>query len=140
MAGLKAGHVSNTWPLIFGQLIPAGMLEVVEPWYLSLVEGPLTVHFIHRWLAFAVLAIALWLYFCSGAGKTKAAPQIHRSAGLLVAVVTVQILLGISVVLFGVPLWLALLHQGIAVVMFAVAIYLNHCLAYGTSDRSSPAL
>ena len=132
VAGLKAGHVSNTWPLIFGQLIPAGMLEVVEPWYLSLVEGPLTVHFIHRWLAFAVLAIALWLYFRSGAGKTKAAPQIHRSAALLVAIVTVQILLGISVVLFGVPLWLALLHQGIAVVMFAVAIYLNHCLAYTT--------
>jgi heme A synthase len=40
-----------------------------------------------------------------------------------------QIGLGVSVVIFGVPLWLALLHQATAVVMFAAAVHLNHRLA-----------
>jgi cytochrome c oxidase assembly protein subunit 15 len=123
VAGLKAGHISNTWPLMFGVLIPGGMFTVLDSWLMSMVAAPVTVHFIHRWLAFGVLAAALWLWW----------RQRHHSCGAaalwLAAIVLVQIGLGVSVVLFGVSLWLALLHQATAVVMFAAAVHLNHRLA-----------
>ncbi len=131
VAGLKAGKVSNTWPLMGGALVPAGLLSSAGSWLESLLEGPATVHFIHRWLAFVMLAFAVWLYLRRGSGQTKTARQIRLGAVALVAVVAVQIVLGISVVLFGVPIWLALLHQATALVMFALTVYLNHRLARG---------
>jgi len=131
VAGLKAGKVSNTWPLMGGALVPAGLLSSVGGWLESLLEAPATVHFIHRWLAFVVLAFAIWLYMRRGNRQTKTARQIRAGAATLVAMVVVQILLGISVVLFGVPIWLALLHQTTALAMFATAVYLNHRLARG---------
>jgi cytochrome c oxidase assembly protein subunit 15 len=127
VAGLKAGHISNTWPLMFGAWIPAGLLTVLDSWLMSVVAAPATVHFIHRWLAFGVLAAAIWLWWRQRNGGAAAA------ALWLAALVLLQIGLGVSVVLFGVPLWLALLHQATAVALFAAAIYLNHRLA--VSDR-----
>jgi cytochrome c oxidase assembly protein subunit 15 len=131
VAGLKAGKVSNTWPLMGGALVPPGLLSSAGGWLESLLEGPATVHFIHRWLAFVVLAFAVWLYVRHGGRQTKTARQLRAGAVALLAIVVVQIVLGISVVLFGVPIWLALLHQATALVMFATAVYLNHRLARG---------
>ncbi|MDQ7029244.1 MAG: COX15/CtaA family protein [Ardenticatenia bacterium] len=51
VAGLKAGYVSNTWPLMFGRWVPPKLFSVVQPWWLNLIETPVTVQFIHRWLA-----------------------------------------------------------------------------------------
>ncbi len=123
VAGLKAGHISNTWPLMFGVWIPSGMWTAFDSWLVSAVTAPATVHFIHRWLAFGVLVAALWL------GWRQRHARRGASAFWLAAIILVQIGLGVSVVIFGVPLWLALLHQATAVVMFAAALHLNHRLA-----------
>ncbi len=125
VAGLKAGHISNTWPLMFGVWVPGGMWTVLDSWLLSVVAAPVTVHFIHRWLAFGVLAAALWLWLW----RRQRGAASSGAAFWLAAIVLVQIGLGVSVVIFGVPLWLALLHQATAVVMFAAAVHLNHRLA-----------
>lgn len=96
---------------------------VLDSWLMSAVAAPVTVYFIHRWLAFSVLAAALWL------GWRQRHAGRGAAAFWLAAIVLVQISLGVSVVIFGVPLWLALLHQATAVVMFAAALHLNHRLA-----------
>ncbi|MGC8781316.1 MAG: COX15/CtaA family protein [Anaerolineae bacterium] len=129
VAGLKAGHVANTWPLMLGALVPAGLLAQGRSVLFSLLEAPLTVHFIHRWLAFVVLAVALWFYLRHPAAGGSVARQIRAAALLLVGIIVLQIALGIGVVLFGVPLWLALAHQATALAMFVIAVYLNHRLA-----------
>ena len=129
-AGLKAGHVSNSWPLMSGELVPPGLLSAGSSLVESLLEAPATVHFIHRWFAFVVLAIAVWFFFRRGAGTGRNARQVRRASLGLIAVVSAQIILGISVVLFNVALPLALLHQAVALVMFVVAVYLNHRLAH----------
>src|SRR5690349_920921 len=51
-AGLKAGHVSDTWPLMFGKLIPPNLFSS----FINIFEAPQTIVFIHRWFAFIVLA------------------------------------------------------------------------------------
>ncbi|MFN2138619.1 MAG: COX15/CtaA family protein [Candidatus Promineifilaceae bacterium] len=128
VAGMKAGHVSNTWPLMFGRIFPPGLLAQVEPWWKNLVEAPVTVHFIHRWLAFGVLFAALYLYWVTS--KRSYSPIAHKATMLLAALTVLQITLGVSVVWFGVPIWLALAHQAVALFLFVVATFINYRVAH----------
>ena len=129
VAGLKAGHASNTWPTMFGSLLPPGLLSAITPWWQNLVETAATVQFIHRWFAFVVLLVAGAVYY--RARKTGDAGAVQGGALALIGIVGLQILWGIGVVIFGVPLWLALLHQATAVLLFATTIFLNHQLWRG---------
>lgn len=121
-AGLKAGHVSDTWPLMFGQLIPGGLFS--SP--INLFESPQTIVFIHRWFAFAVLVAIVWLYFT--ARKNGYAADITHGLLVLVGVCSLQIILGILVVVFHVQISIALLHQATALVLFGLSVYFIHRL------------
>ena len=134
VAGLKAGHVSNTWPLMFGSLVPPGLLSAVQPWWLNLVETPVTIHFIHRWFAFVVAAVVVW--FNVAVRRAPTTPEVRRGGLALLGLVGVQILLGILVVVFNVPLPLALAHQAVALLLFAVTIFLNHRLLHVAPDEA----
>jgi len=57
VAGLKAGHVSNTWPLMLGQWIPKGIFGADGFNWPNLFEVPQTVVYIHRWFAFLGLIL-----------------------------------------------------------------------------------
>lgn len=131
-AGLKAGHVSDTWPLMSGRLIPADLLGQLQPWALNLVEAPETVAFIHRWLAFAVLGVAVAAYGAANRSGTRkeASPGIsaETSTLLLVMLVTIQIVFGISVVIFDVQTQLALVHQTLALGVLAANLLALHRL------------
>jgi cytochrome c oxidase assembly protein subunit 15 len=122
-AGLKAGHISDTWPLMFGQLVPPGFLTTLQPWYANLLETPPAVAFVHRWLAFAVLGLAASAYLAArGAGAQPA----RQAALWLAGAVVLQILLGISVVVLHVRIELALLHQALAIGLLALNLRLLH--------------
>ena len=129
VAGLKAGHISNTWPLMLGQWVPKGLLSGSEPGWISLVNAPLTVHFVHRWLAIVVLLLALWLF--REARRSSSDPRLARSALWLAVIVLAQVTLGVGVVMMNVPFSLALLHQAMGVAVFALAVYSNIRLSGG---------
>ncbi len=124
VAGLKAGYVSDTWPLMFGRLVPVEALANAGSWWAA-ITGPVGVHFIHRWFAFVVAGLALGL---AGAiyRRPEMSPVLRATAGWLVATVAVQIGLGIGVVVYGVPKWLALAHQGLGVAVFCIALVAVH--------------
>ncbi len=126
VAGLRAGQLSNTWPLMFGRLVPSGMLARYEPAWRNLVSAPETVHFVHRWLAWAVLmaAVALW-WTLRRDGRLRG---VRAASGGLALLVGVQIALGVATVMTGVALPVALVHQGMGVAVFALAVGLNHGL------------
>ncbi len=127
VAGLKAGHVSNTFPLIFGYLIPPGLLSEFQPWPKNLVASSLTVHFVHRWFAFVVLTGAIILYYA--VRKQDYSRAIQMSATVIVALTCIQILLGLGVIIWSVPISLALIHQATGLSLFVIAFYLNYRLA-----------
>mgnify|MGYP001814386449 FL=1 len=134
VAGLKAGHMSNTWPLMYGNLIPPKLLTAFEPWWRGLVE-PVGSHWVHRWLAFVVAGVALALIGTAlrdGTSKGK----LRGTLIWLSTALTAQIVLGIYVVLLGVPKWLALAHQGVGVIVFCVALVLIH-ESHSTRPRPS---
>ena len=119
-AGLKAGHVSSTWPLMFGKLIPPNLFNS----FINVFEMPQTIVFIHRWFAFAVLIAAFVMYH--KARKQNYHVEIKNGLILLVSAVILQITLGVLTILSFVNIVIALLHQATAVGLFAMGIYFIH--------------
>jgi heme a synthase len=120
VAGLRAGYVYNTWPLIDGALVPdAARLFFDVPLWRNFFENTLTVQFDHRMLAYTIWIVAL-VHAVNAARIVKSGPVV-AGAVLLALTVTLQAALGIFTLLWGVPLALALLHQAMAMVVLTVA-------------------
>ena len=134
VAGLKAGHASDSWPLMFGYLVPPGLLSVVEPWWRNLLEVGATVHFTHRWFAWLVLAVSVFLYVV--AKRENYTKDVDKGLLWMMILIGAQIVLGVSVIWFHVPIILALSHQAMALLLFIVALFLNHRIL-GESARST---
>ncbi len=135
VAGLKAGHVSKTWPLMFGHLVPTGLLSQYSPWWRNLYE-PLAAHWIHRWFAFVVGALVVALYVRLRRERTGG-PAFGAANWLLIAV-GVQITLGVLVVLLGVPKWFAIAHQGVAMILFSIVLVIAHQAQTVRAGRAEP--
>ena len=121
-AGLKAGHVSDTWPLMFGKLIPPNLFNA----FINIFESPQTIVFIHRWFAFAVLIAITAFYFT--ARKQVNSIEIKNGLNWLLGLVFFQIALGILTVILHVQIAIALVHQAGALSLFALMIYFIHRL------------
>src|SRR5262249_21751112 len=110
VAGLRAGYIYNTWPLIDGGFMPdASRLFMTKPLWRNFFENALTVQFDHRMLAYAIWLVATW--HAVDVLRTGRHDAVGRGALALCAAVTLQAALGIATLLLVVPLPLALLHQ-----------------------------
>jgi len=119
-AGLKAGHVSDTWPLMFGKLIPPNLFSS----FINIFETPQTIVFIHRW--FAWLGIIAVPYVFWVVKKQNYPREIQTGLMWLVGIVALQITLGVLTILSYVNIVIALVHQANAIVLFGLAIYFIH--------------
>jgi cytochrome c oxidase assembly protein subunit 15 len=120
VAGLRAGYIYNTWPLIDGALVPdTARLFLDTPLWRNFFENTLTVQFDHRVLAYAIFACAL-LHAFDVAGAMKKGPAL-TGAVVLLATVTLQAGLGVWTVVATVPPAVALAHQAMALVVLTVA-------------------
>lgn len=122
VAGLDAGYAFNSWPLMGDELYPSAA-PWLEPFIRNFVDNPITVQFVHRWLAFVVLAFAVVM-----ARQVKRAGS-RRESIILHSVIGTQILLGIWTLLSGVRLHVAVAHQGTAVLLIAAFLMTAHRLA-----------
>lgn len=129
MAGLHAGLVAPSFPLMNGALVPDGLRVGI-----GIVEDPLTVHFIHRSLAYCSAALAIALCFTTLRSTTDL-PARRWAIGLGVLVLF-QIGLGALTVLHRVPISLASLHQVNAVLLFGCAVGLLHRCRDAGSESS----
>jgi len=121
VAGLNAGFTFNTWPLMDGSLVPGGLF-VMDPWWINFFENVMMVQFQHRIAAYLLMAGVLLLLW-----KTLREPSTEAVNGpvwMLVAFVFLQAGLGIATLLLQVPLNLALLHQGMAVLVLGASVEL----------------
>ncbi len=126
MAGLHAGWTYNTWPLMDFKFVPAGI-----KFSLYNIEF---IQFFHRWWAFMVMFFALYFFFSLLGGRIKyddgvTDKRLKKASHILVALVAIQIILGISTLLFVVPIPLASAHQIMAVLILATAVYIRRVIA-----------
>jgi heme a synthase len=117
VAGLKAGLIYNTWPLIDGAFIPPREhLFLLAPAWLNLLDNRLAVQFTHRMVAYVLVAVgALHAADCSWHRVCR------RSAVALALFLLLQAMLGIATLLLQVPILLALAHQAVAIAALIAA-------------------
>jgi heme a synthase len=118
VAGLRAGLIYNTWPLMGSSFLPG---EAFKPGWLQAILGdPSTAQFDHRLIAYAIVAFAV-LQAVAALRAAPGAPVASRSV-ILAAVATLQVGLGVATLLSFVPIELALAHQALAFALFGLAI------------------
>ncbi|HJU18561.1 MAG TPA: COX15/CtaA family protein [Stellaceae bacterium] len=124
-AGLHAGLVYNTFPLMGGRLVPEGYARL-HPFIRNWFENIAAVQFDHRLLA---MTTVLGVVLVSAAGLRARLPKPAKWAlSALLAVVLLQATLGISTLLLVVPVPLAVAHQAGAVLLLTAAIVFRHTL------------
>lgn len=121
VAGLDAGLLYNTWPLIDGALFPdAARLLFEQPLWRNFFENALTVQFTHRMVAYLLFGLALW--HATDVARTLHGGALLTGALTLASAITLQATIGILTLVHQSPLPLALLHQGMAMVVLTIAV------------------
>ena len=120
-AGLNAGYAFSSWPLMGDTFFPNGV-PMVSPAWRNAVDNPVVVQFIHRWFAFV-----------AAAGLVILALRSIRSGGaivgrVLIGLVALQIILGISTLLSGVEIGIAVAHQANAALTLIAATFAAHAI------------
>ncbi len=126
VAGLKAGLIFNTFPLMGGNFIPEG-IGALSPWYLNPLENLVTVQFDHRWLAIGT-GLLLIVWYTRGRSHFDQS-RLQRGFKLVGMMVILQLILGIATLLLQVPVVLGALHQAGALVLFSVLLFNVHTLS-----------
>ncbi|CAN5503162.1 COX15/CtaA family protein [soil metagenome] len=115
MAGTEAGHMINTWPMMGDNLVPPGMIDSSRNFIANFTENVVMVQFFHRWFAF-IAGIAM-LYLVVRSLTVEVSRQARWFLRGLIAVVALQITLGIFTLKTGVQPHLALTHQAVGLVL-----------------------
>ena len=125
VAGIDAGRIYNTYPLMGDKLIPGDILAE-KPLWKNFLENPTTTQFDHRLLGHLVLAsvVMTWVY----SRRVQLSPRQRMACNTLIAAAFFQVGLGISTLLFEVPTVLASSHQTGALGLLSAALWLTHDL------------
>lgn len=125
VAGLKAGKLYNTFPMMGDYWVPPGLMAL-DPWWINFFENVATVQFDHRLLAITtfVLVFVYWWRM----PKAELPARARKGVNALLHTAVLQVVLGIATLLLVVPIALAAAHQATAMLLFTVAIYLCHAM------------
>jgi heme a synthase len=113
VAGLNAGLIYNEFPLMGGSYFPSEIFATSQL-VLDLVENPAIVQFIHRNIAFALSGLIIYLGCKFYKNFTI---YIKKQYKLVIYLLLLQMLIGVSVLLTSVNIYLAILHQFIAAIL-----------------------
>jgi cytochrome c oxidase assembly protein subunit 15 len=123
VAGLNAGLVYNEWPLMSGGLWPPDLF-FMTPLYMNFLENVATIQFVHRIVAYLVFALALVLFIISR--RSVVSVPVKRLVHGLLAVIVLQIALGIWTLLAVVPVSLGTMHQAGGLLVLTLSLVVTH--------------
>lgn len=139
MAGHKAAPAASTWPTINGDWIP-GSLFKESPVLINFIKNKITIHFVHRSLAYLLFILVLvWTFKAMKISSL----YFYKSRWLPLAIVFLQIILGIITVLNGSSIvanhwgffeWMAQLHQLTAMLFLLTMLYMLYVVRGRKSD------
>ncbi|KAG8914693.1 hypothetical protein FRC00_011419 [Tulasnella sp. 408] len=135
VAGLDAGLLYNEFPLMGGRLAPpsdelfskdyAKRADGSDLWWRNIFENPTTVQFDHRCLAITTYFSSLGMFLATkyhAPLRAAMPPLTHRAVTAVFHAANLQVLLGISTLLYLVPVPLAAAHQAGSVVLLSCAL------------------
>jgi len=135
VAGLRAGLIYNTWPLIDGSLIPsAANLFFDQPLWRNFFENALTVQFDHRMVAYGLCVLAV--LHAVDVRRNGPGEPLAMGAGFVAVALIAQAGIGIMTLTRGVPIEIAMLHQAMALVaLTGAALHAARALSAPQLDR-----
>ncbi|MEM9571543.1 MAG: COX15/CtaA family protein [Pseudomonadota bacterium] len=129
VAGLDAGRTYTDWPLMAGEVFPAHYFAE-DLGLRSLFEGRAATQFNHRLGAYILWAFSLYAAF------RARGTYLFRGFALLAGLVTAQAVWGIITLVNAAPLPVALVHQGLGVIVLLTSVWLawtSHALRLARS-------
>ena len=136
-AGLRAGLVYNTFPLMGGGVAPPDFFALA-PWWANFTENHGAVQFVHRALAITTGLFLIGLAL--GLRHKSIGQELRRAGTALFVVVLLQIGLGIATVVNQVPVWLGALHQANAILLVGVLVRALFLLRAAPQPQFRPKL
>lgn len=126
VAGIDAGRTFTDWPLMSGQFFPPNAFDY-EPIWKNFFENPGLVQFVHRIFGYLlfVFGVVVWLR-----GRKSAHVKTRFAFNVVIAVLTLQMAVGIVTVLMAAPVEIAIVHQFLAVVLFTVILRARFLAGY----------
>lgn len=129
VAGMDAGLIYNTWPLMDGDWVPPHLFHL-EPWYRNLIAYIPMVQWQHRSFAYvvsaAIIGFILWQW--------RSGPRFALS--LLALVLVVQFKLGVLTLIHAVPIALGSAHQMVALLLLAISLHVAYRYPLVPSKKS----
>jgi cytochrome c oxidase assembly protein subunit 15 len=132
VAGLKAGRIFNSWPKMDDDWISSSVFYSIKNEGISaFMNNMAVVQFIHRYTAYAVVLLFLCLFYLARNLNRARMDKLlsiekKRAVLLLPFAVMSQFIIGVFTLLLGVPIWLGVLHQLVAFLLFALLVFLLH--------------
>jgi heme a synthase len=121
-AGLKAGYVYPTFPKMGEYWIPP-QLGYFTPLWFDLTHNAISVQFMHRLLG---LLLTIFILVPAVSGLRSGPGPLQLAGFALLVIITLQITTGALNLLWGVPVWLASLHQlGALLLLAALLTWVN---------------
>ncbi len=118
VAGIDAGRNFTDWPLMSGGILPPDIFAL-EPLWRNFFEDDGLVQFMHRTAGYLLFAfgIAVWLR-----GRRSPNRATVAAFNAVMAVIVLQVVLGIVTVIYSAPWHLAILHQAGAVLLWVLIL------------------
>jgi cytochrome c oxidase assembly protein subunit 15 len=130
VAGIDAGRTYTDWPLMSGSFIPPYPLDL-DPVWRNFFENAGLVQFMHRMAGYALLVFGLILWRTARRSPNSGT---RGAFTVVLAMMTLQMLLGIFTVLYGAPLEIAIIHQLGAVALWVLILRARFYAGYPTPD------
>jgi len=128
VAGMKAGHHFNTFPLMDGQIVPEGYGGELVPFYRNFFEHIPTVQFDHRLLAVSTLLSTTSLLAYSRTALPGLPPMVKTGIVAMAVMTGAQVTLGVTTLVYAVPVWLGAAHQAGALTLFTFTLWTLHAV------------
>lgn len=131
VAGIDAGRTYNDWPLMSGGFIPPYPFDL-DPIWRNFFENAGLVQFMHRMAGYGLLifGIVMWR-----AARRSPNSGTRGAFTVVLAMMTLQMLLGIFAVLYSAPWYIAIVHQLGAVALWVLILRARFYAGYPTPDQ-----
>ena len=122
VAGIDAGRSYPDWPLMAGGILPPDPLSLTPIWR-NFFEDAGLVQFMHRTAGYLLFLLGLGIWW-----RARRSPNRATRFGFnaVLAMMCVQMLLGIAAVIYSAPWHIAIVHQFGAVVLWVLILRARH--------------
>lgn len=126
VAGIDAGRAFPTWPLMGSGFLPPDPFQITPLWR-NFFEDAGLVQFIHRMSGYGLFAFAVMVWL---RGRRSANGQTRFAFNALLAVTSLQMVIGIVTVLYSAPVQIAIVHQFVAIVLWVALLRARYLARY----------